>query len=110
MGVVEEAHRLKIPMAFGSDLIGSLHRRQSEEFDLRADLVPAEDLLRSATIVGARLIRMEEKLGQVKPGFVADLVAVRGNPLENIRLLADPQQNIGMVMKGGRIVAEHAAA
>jgi imidazolonepropionase-like amidohydrolase len=110
MGVVEEAHRLGIPMAYGSDLIGTLHRRQSEEFELRADLVPAADLLRSVTIVGARLIRMESKLGQVKPGFAADLVAVRGNPLENIRLLANPQQNFGMIMKGGRVVGERAAA
>jgi imidazolonepropionase-like amidohydrolase len=110
MGVVEEAHRLGIPMAYGSDLIGSLHRRQSEEFELRADLVPAADLLRSVTIVGARLIRMESKLGQVKPGFAADLVAVRGNPLENIRLLANPQQNFGMIMKSGRVVGERAAA
>lgn len=110
MGVVEEAHRLGIPMAYGSDLIGNLHRRQSEEFALRADLVPAADLLRSATSVGARLIRMGDRLGQVKAGYTADLVAVRGNPLENVRLLADPLQNFGMIMKGGRIVGERLAA
>jgi imidazolonepropionase-like amidohydrolase len=110
MGVVEEAHRLGIPMAYGSDLIGNLHRRQSEEFELRADLVPAADMLRSATIVGAQLIRMEDRLGQIKPGFHADLVAVKGNPLEDIRLLAQPRQNFRMIIKGGQVVAVHGVA
>jgi imidazolonepropionase-like amidohydrolase len=110
MGVVEEAHRIGIPMAYGSDLIGNLHRRQSEEFELRADLVPAADMLRSATIVGAQLIRMEDRLGQIKPGFHADLVTVKGNPLEEIRLLAQPRQNFGMIIKGGQVAAVHGAA
>jgi imidazolonepropionase-like amidohydrolase len=56
MKVVEEAHRMQIPMAFGTDLIGAMHRRQSEEFELRADLVPPAALLRAATIEGAKLI------------------------------------------------------
>jgi len=106
MGVVQQAHGLKIPMAFGTDLIGAMHRRQSEEFDLRADLVPAEDLLRMATVNGATLVRRETSLGQVKPGFEADLIAVRGNPLENVRLLANPARNIALIMKGGRIVKQ----
>jgi imidazolonepropionase-like amidohydrolase len=106
MGVVEQAHGLNIPMAFGSDLIGAMHRRQSEEFDLRADLVPAADLLRMATVNGATLIRRQTSLGQVKPGFEADLIAVRGNPLENVRLLANPAQNLALIMKGGSIVKQ----
>lgn len=106
MGVVQLAHGLKIPMAFGTDLIGAMHRRQSEEFDLRADLVPAEDLLRMATVNGATLVRRETSLGQVKPGFEADLIAVRGNPLENVRLLANPARNLALIMKGGRIVKQ----
>ena len=53
MEVVEQAHRLGVPMAYGTDLIGAMHRRQSEEFELRADLVPAADLLRSVTVTGA---------------------------------------------------------
>lgn len=104
MGVVEQAHRLGIPMAYGSDLIGGMHRRQSEEFDLRADLLPAADLIRTATVNGAELIRKQTSLGQVMPDFEADLIVVRGNPLENVRLLARPQDNLALIMKGGRIV------
>jgi imidazolonepropionase-like amidohydrolase len=104
MAVVEQAHRLGIPMAFGSDLIGVMHRRQSEEFDLRADLVPAADLIRAATCVAAQLIRREDELGQIAPGFFADLIAVDGNPLENVRLLADPHKNIPLIVKNGTVV------
>jgi imidazolonepropionase-like amidohydrolase len=104
LGVVEKAHRLGIPMAFGSDLIGGMHRRQSEEFALRADVVPAADLLRSATLGGARLLRREAELGQIAPGFLADLVAVDGNPLEDIRLLADPERRFRLIVKGGAVV------
>jgi imidazolonepropionase-like amidohydrolase len=106
MGVVEEAHRAGIPMAFGTDLIGAMHRRQSEEFELRADLVPAADLLRSVTVTGATLIQRENELGQVADGFEADLIAVDGNPLENIRLLADPDRHLKLIIKGGRIVKD----
>jgi imidazolonepropionase-like amidohydrolase len=106
MRVVEQAHRLGIRMAFGTDLIGAMHRRQSEEFDLRADLIPAPDLVRMATVNGAALIRRETSLGQVRPGFEADLIAVRGNPLENARLLANPSGNLALIMKGGRIIRQ----
>jgi imidazolonepropionase-like amidohydrolase len=57
-----------------------------------------------ATVNGAKLIRKETSLGRVQPGFEADLIAIRGNPLENVRLLADPQKNLAHVMKGGRLV------
>ncbi len=110
MSVIEQAHRLGIPMAYGTDLIGRMHRRQSEEFELRADLVPAADLLRSATVTGAQLIRRESELGQVEEGFEADLIAVDGNPLEAIRLLADPDKAFKLIMKGGSVVKNEIAA
>jgi imidazolonepropionase-like amidohydrolase len=106
MGVVEAAHRAGIPMAYGTDLIGAMHRRQSEEFELRADLVPAADLLRSVTVTGAALIRRENELGRVRNGYAADLIAVDGNPLEDIRLLAKPEQNIKLIIKGGAVVKD----
>jgi imidazolonepropionase-like amidohydrolase len=104
MKVVEEAHRMQIPMAFGTDLIGAMHRRQSEEFELRADLVPPAALLRTATIEGAKLVRRESELGSIAEGYQADIIAVDGNPLENIRLLADPGRAFKLILKAGQIV------
>jgi imidazolonepropionase-like amidohydrolase len=102
--VIEKAHRKSIPMAFGSDLIGNLHPRQSEEFLLRADVLPAADLIRAATINGARLVRMEDQLGRIAENYEADLLAVDGNPLEDVRLLAKPEESLKLIMKGGQII------
>ena len=40
------------------------------------------------------------------PGYEADLIAVDGNPLENIRLLANPQKNLKLIIKGGQVVKD----
>jgi imidazolonepropionase-like amidohydrolase len=55
--------------------------------------------LRSATSIDAKLLRMGEQLGQVKGGFLADLIAVRGDPTKNISAIRDVQ----LVMKDGVI-------
>ncbi|KDM65369.1 amidohydrolase family protein [Acidiphilium sp. JA12-A1] len=104
INAVEMAYRAGVPMAYGTDLLGVMHRRQLDEFVLRADVVKAPDLIRAATINCARLIRREHELGLVKPGYLADLIVVDGNPLENIRIMADPQRSPRLVVKGGELV------
>jgi imidazolonepropionase-like amidohydrolase len=61
---------------------------------------PMEAII-AATRQGAELMRMENNVGQVKPGFYADLLVLDGNPLNDIRIFQD-QDNILCVMKGGR--------
>jgi imidazolonepropionase-like amidohydrolase len=56
--------------------------------------------LQSATLVAARLLRQEQRLGQIRPGYVGDLVAVPGNPLQDIRAAESPV----FVMKDGVLV------
>ena len=90
-----------VAMAFGTDLLGETHRRQSEEFSIRARVLPAAEILASATTVAARLIGMEGQLGIVQPGAIADLLVVDGSPLEDITLLSDPGKHLRLVMKGG---------
>jgi imidazolonepropionase-like amidohydrolase len=58
--------------------------------------------IQSATSVAAELLRLENEIGAVKPGFLADLIAVDGNPLDDIGLL----KNVAFVMKGGVVVKE----
>ena len=101
---VELAYRAGLPMAYGTDLLGIMHRRQLSEFELRSDVVPAPDLVRAATINGALLLQREHELGRVAPGYQADLIVVDGNPLENIRVLSDPQRPPELVIKGGAIL------
>lgn len=101
---VEKAYRAGVPMAYGTDLLGVMHRRQLSEFTLRAEVVRPADLIRAATIDGARLIRRETELGLVETGYLADLIVVDGNPLDDINIMTDPQRSPKLVMKEGRIL------
>jgi imidazolonepropionase-like amidohydrolase len=58
--------------------------------------------IQSATLVAARLLRMETKIGKVAPGFFGDLVAVAGDPLKDVRTIESPR----FVMKEGRAVLD----
>ena len=92
-----------VTMAFGTDLLGETHIRQSEEFAIRARALPDADILAAATTVAAKLIGMENRLGIVAPGAIADLLVVEGNPLADVALLATPERTIRMVMQAGAI-------
>jgi imidazolonepropionase-like amidohydrolase len=100
---LEMADRAGVSIALGTDLLGGLHQFQSREFEIRARVQSAADILRSATLVGARLLRREGQLGVIATGAYADLLVVDGNPLENVALLAQPERCVQLVMKGGRI-------
>ena len=73
-------HEAGVPMAYGTDLLGETHARQNEEFALRARALPAIDILRAATTIAARLLRMEGQIGTLAPGAHADLIVVDGKP------------------------------
>jgi imidazolonepropionase-like amidohydrolase len=66
---------------------------------VEAGMTPLQ-AIQSATLVAARLLRMEKKIGQVAPGFFGDLVAVAGDPLLDVRVLESPRA----VVKEGRLV------
>ncbi|WP_338204893.1 amidohydrolase family protein [Candidatus Nephthysia bennettiae] len=101
---LELAHRAGIPIAYGTDLLGGMHEDQLSEFIIRSEVQPAIDVLRSVTTVGARLLGMEGMLGQVTTGAAADLLVLDGNPLEDVRILAAPQQRLKLVMARGNVV------
>jgi imidazolonepropionase-like amidohydrolase len=61
--------------------------------------MPPMEVLRSATTVGAELLRREGELGRIEPGYLADLIAVEGRPDRDIGAL----QNVRFVMIGGRV-------
>ncbi|MGI4954001.1 MAG: amidohydrolase family protein [Janthinobacterium lividum] len=92
-----------VTMAYGTDLLGPTHARQSEEFAIRARVLPSRQVLASATTIAARLLRMEGKIGTVAPGAYADLLVVDGDPAEDVAILAQPERAIRLVMKGGEI-------
>jgi imidazolonepropionase-like amidohydrolase len=105
LGIMRKAG---LAMAYGSDLLGEMHRHQSEEFVIRGRALPAHEVIASATHVAAKLLRMEGKLGTVAPGAHADLVVVDGDPLKDLSLLTAQGRYIPLIMKGGAFVKRSA--
>ncbi len=101
---VRLAHAEGVPVVFGTDLLGHMHNRQSGEFLLRSAALSAVEVLQSATITAARLMRQEAHIGQIVPGAFADLLVLDGEPTEDLSVLADPARSIRMLMQGGRTV------
>src|SRR5688500_16861465 len=62
----------------------------------------------AATRHGAELMRMEDEVGQIRPGFLADLLVLEGDPLADIRLFQNQDKILG-VLKGGRFAMRSAA-
>jgi imidazolonepropionase-like amidohydrolase len=99
---LEMMKRAGVKMGFGTDLLGSLHVRQCTEFTLRAKVLPAIDVLRSACAINAELLGQTGKLGCIREGAIADILVVDGNPLEDISTLASSGERLSVIMKEGR--------
>ncbi len=97
-------HEAGVLMGYGSDLLGDMHRHQSDEFVLRARHLPAMDVIRSATLDAARALRMEGAVGTIAAGAFADLVVVDGDPLQDLTLLTGQGQHMPLIIKGGAIL------
>lgn len=90
-----------LAMAYGSDLLGEMHRYQSEEFVIRGRALPAHEVIGSATHVAAKLLKLEGKIGTIAPGAHADLIVVDGDPLKDLALLTRQGRHMPLIMKGG---------
>lgn len=93
------AHHLKIVL--GTDAVAGAHGRNAEEFIYRVKDggQPPMDAIVSGTSLAAESLGMQNKIGTIAEGMEADIVAVAGNPLEDITSV----RNIRFVMKGGRV-------
>lgn len=96
-------HDLRI--GFGTDLLGPQQDRQVTEFALRSQIFTSGEILRSATMVNAEILRMDDHIGRVAEGFIADLIVVDGDPLRDLSVLGDPDgQRVDLVMQAGAVV------
>ncbi len=104
IAALELAYRGGVHIAYGTDLLGLMHRHQLVEFKIRNEVVANADLIRQATCNAATLFAMGNHIGQVKQGFDADLIVIDGDPLQEIGVLCEPEKNLHLVMKGGEIL------
>lgn len=95
-----KAHEAGVRMAFGSDAGVYPHGRNGRQFAFMVEygMTPLE-AIQAATINAAELLGWESEIGRIEEGRFADIIAVRGNPLDNVRELED----VRFVMKGGEI-------
>ncbi|SMG07394.1 metal-dependent hydrolase family protein [Paraburkholderia susongensis] len=93
--------RHAVKMAYGSDLLGTMHQRQSEELILRTRAFSNYEVICQATSVAAEVLNRTGELGVVAPGATADLLVVDGNPLESIELLGEQGRHLDVIMKQG---------
>jgi imidazolonepropionase-like amidohydrolase len=94
-----------VMLCYGSDLLSGMHALQNGEFSLRSKVLSAADILRSATVNAAKLLRMEGKLGAIRKDAIADLLILDGNPLEDITVLDRMSNTLLGIIKDGRVVA-----
>ena len=96
--VFEKAYALGIPITYGTDGAVLPHRMGGWQFGIMVErsMTPM-DAMRSAMSVAASHMGWEDEVGAVKPGLFGDLIAVRGNPLEDQEVMKD----VSVVIKGG---------
>ena len=93
-----------VTFAMGSDAVYTMFGENTRELGwfVKAGMTP-EQALRAATVNGAALLEMDKKLGALREGYLADIVAVEGDPLADIQTVVE---KVRWVMKAGKIVVD----
>lgn len=97
------ARAANVTICAGGDVGVFAHGENVRELELMQDLgMPAREVLMAVTSVNARAFHLDDRVGSIRAGLVADLVAVNGDPSADIRAL----RQVRLVMKGGRVIRE----
>jgi imidazolonepropionase-like amidohydrolase len=99
---LEVCKRAGVPVGYGTDLLGALQVEESREFMIRSEVLSPLEIIRSATTIGAQIIRQEGKLGTLKAGAFADLLLIDGDPLKNLGVFQEQGKHLAAIMKGGK--------
>lgn len=95
-----KAYKRGVNIAFGTDAGVFPHGQNAKEFGYMVEVgMPPMEAIQSATLINAKVLGLANELGQIKPNFIADIVATDSNPLEDITAM----ERISFVMKDGII-------
>jgi len=106
--ILRQARAHYVKVVFGTDAVAGAHGRNAEEFiyRVREGGEKLMDAIVSATSMAAESLGLGSRIGTVAPGFEADLVAVEGNPIDDITAV----RRVVFVMKGGTVYRNTARA
>ncbi|WP_036596663.1 metal-dependent hydrolase family protein [Ottowia thiooxydans] len=93
-----------VQIGYGSDLSMHTQHFQNEGLAFHASSLSNADVIRSATIVNAKVIRREAKLGELVTGAMADVLLVKGDPYQDLMVLANPAENIVGILQSGNVI------
>ncbi len=91
-----------VKVGFGTDLLGKLERYECSEFTLRSAIFSPVEILRQATSMNAEILGWKGRLGVIRPGAIADIILVDGNPLADLTLLDRDGAAVPVIMKAGQ--------
>jgi imidazolonepropionase-like amidohydrolase len=101
---LETCRAAGVKMGFGSDLLGQLQNDHCNEFTLRAAVMSPQEIIRSATLVGAEIVRQPGRLGEIVPGAFADLLVVDGDPYRDLGVFRNDGGRLDAIMANGAFV------
>ena len=101
---LEAMRKAGVKIGFGTDLLGETYVQQCREFTIRKAVFSPIEILRQATSINAALLQQGETLGCIRPGAMADLLVVDGDPLKDIELLAANGRHLQVIMRAGELV------
>ena len=108
--LIQLIKKYNLKTGFGTDFVFGMYPRINEEFTARSQYFSAAEILRQATSESAEVIRLAGKLirydnfGEVRVGWLADLLLIEGDPFEDISILETPDESLALIMKAGKIV------
>tara|TARA_R110001632_G_scaffold43376_1_gene109857 strand:+ start:15389 stop:16669 length:1281 start_codon:yes stop_codon:yes gene_type:complete len=99
-GTFARAYKKGVGIAFGTDAGVFKHGNSGKEFGYMVEAgMPAMEAIQSATITNAKILLMQKEIGQIKKGFLADIIAVNDDPTKEISTM----ENVIFVMKDGKV-------
>lgn len=99
-------------LLFGTDMVASIESKKAQvtEFTLRSEWFTNAEILKQATSINAEILELSGprnpypgKLGVVEEGAYADILLIKGNPLDELEILLNPEENLLLIMKDGKI-------
>ena len=98
-----KAYPAGVKIAYGTDAGVSKHGRNADEFELLVKYgMPPAEAIKAATVNAADLLGLSSEIGTIEPGKSADIIAVAGDPLADVRVL----KNVGFVMARGEVIKD----